>query len=99
MVDLWVFLMLFLDSSPNKTSLGEFLELEHFLNRKYFKKSKFKMTDFCCETRFTLNLKKCITQEPLEVRLSNFQDFLLFMKSITGKNFKKVCEVRVSWSG
>ena len=37
---------------------------------------------------FKENLKNSIAPEPFGVRSSNFQDFLVFMKSITGENFK-----------
>ena len=37
---------------------------------------------------FKENLKNGIASEPFGVRNSNFQDFLVFMTSITGESFK-----------
>ena len=45
---------------------------------------------------FKKNLKNDITSESFWVRSSNFQNFPFLMMSNTGKNYKQICEVRVS---
>ena len=91
-----MFLMLILNSSPQKSYTDKISKLLHLLNSKYSNKHEFKMADLCHKTWFMSNSKNAITSKPFRVKRYNFQVFLVFIMPTTGEILKKICEVMVS---
>ena len=89
--------MSFMNFLSQKTYLGEFLRQEVILSKSYLRKcSNWLVPPLIINLSF---FKNAIKSEPLEVKGKNFQNFHISVISITGTNFKKIHEVRVTCPG